>query len=598
MTCCDDPVPDSVRSGVVPRSDEIVHGASGPLLPTAWDITRLAVVVAILRFAYVADRTVVSLTPDEFASLGVGRFLAGGQFNMLVAGTYRAMPGILLTPWSWLFDDPAMVVRLGLATNALIAGATMFVLVPLVGRLTSFGRTGTLLTSGLIAVLPQSLEASAHLWAEPLVTLTFLGAIGAVLRHLDQPSWSTALVPLAWSTLGAASHGRLIPLAVLVGGVVVVHALVARRVGLAALAAGAAASFLGAVTLVHRWIVSNVWEFPGSQNSESTILRRLEKPIEVLDAAAGQTWYQLSASGLLVAFGIVELVRRAFWHGPGRIRSDARVVLGLTMPLVGVSFVFMSDVGRADHVLYGRYSDAVIWPVLAVGAHWLYCGRPIMSVRRRRFVIGGTIVVFVELALLVHQLHRHQIRVPGVNAMIAGIVPMSDGGSINALVVTGVAMGVAGLMFLAVRSHAADRPIWTLVLVAVVLTAGFRLWVIQRPDANRLDYRDEVRAILTIPERPPLGSSIGVALMPNEYGPAMARISQLQSAFYVQLNLPEYRFVFDNGPSDNVGPYVYAVENDALLTRKGGTIIWEHPALPMALWLEPPRDDDPSGSND
>jgi hypothetical protein len=562
--------------------------------PTRRDVAVLALVVAAIRYLYVLDRNTVSLSPDEFSSLAIARFLSGGEFNMLVAGTYRIGPALLVTPWSWLFDDPTLIVRFGLATNAAVAGVTMFVMVPIVARLTSFGRSGVLFISGVIALLPQSLEASAHLWAEPLVTLTFLGTLGALLRHLDETDLRSSFVAIGWATGAAASHGRLLPLAAVVSVVIVVPAVARRRFRFAAVNSGAVVVALGGATLVHRWVVSRVWELPGRGNSEMTVLRRLGQPLEVLDAAAGQTWYQIAASGLLVVFGLVELVRRSLGRAGRQQQRDAWVVLGATLPLVGVSFAFMSDVGRADHVLYGRYIDAVIWPVLAVGAHWLFVVRPVMSVRRRRFVLAAAAVVFVELGLVVHQLHRHQIRVVGVNAMIAGIVPYSDRGSINALVVTGFGLITAALLFWFARASAADRRVWSCVVVAVVATAGVRLWAAQRPDANRPDYGAEARAILDLADRPPLGSEIGVSLMPNEYGPIIPRITQLYVAYSYQLSLPEYRFVFDNGPADDVGPYVFAVDNDALLTRAGGTIVWEHPTMAMALWKEPTQPVEPS----
>ena len=577
--------------GAVTPAEPVVRSR----VPSRRDVALLALLVAIVRFCYVADRTTVSLSPDEYASLGIARFLSGGEFNMLVASTYRVAPGLLVTPWSWLFDDPATIVRLGLATNALVAGSTMFVLVPLLGRLTSFGRSGLLLVSGLIAVLPQSLEASAHLWAEPLVTLAFLGVVASVLRYSETPSVRSALAAIVWSTLGLISHGRLLPLGVLVAVFLVVHPIATRRLGLAAVSGAAAATGLAGATLLQRWIVAEVWEFPGSGNTAATVLRKLERPLEVLDAAAGQTWYQFAASGLLVAFGVVELGRRAIGRAGRPWQRDSWVLLGATLPLVGVSFTFMSDVGRADHVLYGRYIDAVIWPVLAVGANWLFHARPMMVVRRRWFVILASVVVFVELALVVHQLHRHQIRIVGVNAMIAGIVPFSDRGSINALLVTLGSLAVAAVLALFARASPADRRIWSVVVVAIVATAGVRLWEAQRPDANRPAFGLTARAILDLPDRPPLGSEIGVSLMPNEYGPDIPRVTQLMVAYSYQMYLPEYRFVFDNGPSDDVGPYVLAVDNDALLTRQGGVIVWEHPVIAMSLWKEPPRSDDASG---
>lgn len=565
--------------------------------PTRRDVAILAAIVAVGRFLYVLDRTAVSLSPDEFASLGIARFLSGGQFNMLVASTYRIGPGLLLTPWTWLFDDPVTVVRLGFATNALIAGATMFVLVPMVGRLTAFGRVGTLLLCGCVGLLPQSLEASAHLWAEPLVTLTFLGALSAVLQFVEQPLSASMIKAAVWSTIGLSSHGRLLPLVVLVSTTLVGWALFKGQRLLAAAAGTLGTLGLAGSLLTHRWLVARVWELPGQSNTTSTVIRKLDKPIEVLDAAAGQLWYQLAASGLLMAFGMVELARRAAGRSGRANQRDALVVLWFTIPMLAVSFVFMSDVGRADHVIYGRYTDAVIWPVLSIGAGWLFIDRLAMSRRRRRFVAGAIVVVFIELGLLVHQLHGHQIRRPGVNAMIGGIVAFSDSGSINALVVTGAGLLVAVVLTLAARGTALDHRLWSLIIVALIATAGVRLWSIQRGDATKPAVGEKARTLLEIDERPPIGSQIGVSLMPNEYGPDIVQIAQLFTVLSYQLYLPEYRFVFDNGPSDDVGPYVFAVENDALLVREGGSILWKHPDVPMALWVEPPRDDDPIGSD-
>lgn len=461
----------------------------------------------------------------------------------------------------------------------------MFVFVPLVGRLTSFDHPGVLMVSGVIGILPQSLEASAHLWAEPLVTLAFIGTLGASLRFLDAPGPTTVVAVVRWSVLGAASHGRLLPLAVLAAVFVVVYCLLRRSLGLAIFGASAAGLALGGLTVAHRWIVSRVWEVAGSGNSEATVLRRLTKPLEVLDAAVGQTWYQLAASGLMVAFGVIELARRARLRTDARQRKDAWVVVFLTLPVVGLSFVFMSDVGRADHVLYGRYIDAVIWPVLAVGANWVTHVRPRMALRTRWFILTATIVLFVELAFVVHQLHRHQLRVPGVNAMIAGIVPLSDWGSINALVVTAFSLAITALLFRSLTSI--DRRLWTGVVVAVVCTMGIRLWAIQRPDANRPAYGEEARAILELADGPPPGSEIGVLLMPDALDPVISRFTQRVAVWSYQLYLPEYRFSLDNGLDNDVGPYVFAVDNDRLLTLEGGKRVWEHSTMAMALWKEP-----------
>ena len=561
------------------------------------DIYLLAVLVAVIRYLYVVDRTAVSLSPDEFASLGIARFLSGGEFNMLVASTYRPLPGAMLVPWTLLLDDPELIVRFGLATNAVVAGATMFVLVPLLARLTNFDRGGVLVVSGVIAVLPASLEATAHLWAEPMVTLTFLGSLAAMLRFVEHPAMGPLLSSIGWSVVGFTSHGRLLPFAVLIGLLAVVWSLAQGHRGLASCAAVTAVLGLAISALIQRWIVSEVWELPGSRNSSGAIWDRLGNPVEVLDAAAGQIWYQLAASALVVGFGVVELARRASDKVDVARRRDALVVLGLTVPLAIVSFVFMSDVSRADHVLYGRYTDAVVWPVLGVGASWMFFDHSTMTRRRRRFAVAALIAVLADLALLVHQLHSEQVGRRGVTAMIAGILWLTNDGRVHVLWVTAFTLAVAGVLYSAARARQTDRRIWAAVIVMMVLAAGVRTWTVQRSDAETSVVGRGARAVLDAPGRPPLGTEIGVVLTPNDYGPSIIRSAQIFSALSLQYYLPEYRFVFDNGPSDDVGPYVFAVNNDALLTRDGGTILWTHPDFPISLWLEPPRDESESGSD-
>jgi hypothetical protein len=552
-------------------------------VPRAWTAL-LCVVVAALRYTFSAGRSMFTVGPDEHATGGMARFLSGGHFNMLGAGVYRPALGTLLAPLYAVVHDPSWQVRLGLLTTATIGGLSVWWLVQVVRRLTSFGVRGVLIVSGLIAVTPSSLVASAHIWAEPLVSLAFLGALLALMKLCERPTWRSGLTAILWALLGYSAHGRLLVLLAVVSAVAVGSAVHRQLFGRAAILGATAVCGYGAVTVYTRWVVEHVWEYSGEENSAGTIVRHLGDPLTVLDAALGQLWYLLCSSALLAGFGLLVLGGRS-WSGEGRVRSDALVVLTLTVPLFCVSAAFMSGRDRPDYLIYGRYNDAVVWPVLAVGAAWLWSIRPSWPRRTQTWAVVAVLGVAVEFGLIVFQLHQNALRRDDlVPDMVAGAMPVIGRSfSLSVPLITGVA--VVTFAALALSAAARSSLVRAGVVVVVVAVAGLRTWHGSVPSQEVWKSTAAVREILELGidlDRP-----IGVSIMPDEYGPALDSDRQVLTALNYEWYLPELQFVFDNGPSDSVGPYVFAVSNDALLTREGGEIVWQDPTWPVALWREP-----------
>ena len=171
--------------------------------------------------------------------------------------------------------------------------------------------------------------------------------------------------------------------------------------------------------------------------------------------------------------------------------------------------------------------------------------------------------------------------------MIAGIVPATGGPVVRVLLVTTVTLVASAAIFATVRL-AHDRPrVIAAVASLIVLVGGIRLWQADQAWKGSYETAAAVSAIRDLDNGPTPQDVIGVSIMPDEYGPLAPPIQQMAYALAYQWHLPEYRFVLDNGPKDDIGPYVFAVTNDALLMRDGGTILWEDPDRWMALWLEP-----------
>jgi hypothetical protein len=203
----------SERQGDEPESGEAVVNSFSKVTRPA---VVAALVVSVARFAFAADRRVFSLGPDEMATVGMARFIAGGHWSMLAANTYRPALSSLLAPIFVFVDDQDTLVRMGLTINALVAGISVLWFVRLIRRLTPLSSRAAAFTAAAIALTPSSLVASAHLWAEPLVSLSFMAALLAVLEFYDRPTLRGGIRAVSWSVLGYTAHGRLLPLIAIV----------------------------------------------------------------------------------------------------------------------------------------------------------------------------------------------------------------------------------------------------------------------------------------------------------------------------------------------------------------------------------------------
>jgi hypothetical protein len=592
-----------------PPSDELAHAAESldpelaanetlptaaePQLPRRRHVVAIVMLVAAVRYAFSARQTMFRLTPDEFANVGMARFLAGGRWNMLIdLQTWRPGLATLLAPIYTVVHDPLWQLRSALMLNAAIAAVSVIWLIKIISRLTGAGPRLTLLLAGVIALQPSSLSASAHVWAEPLVTLTFLATLWCLLRYFEAPSLGLALQAIAWSVFGYTSHGRLLPLVGMVVLLLMGHAVMSRN--LVRLAATGCAGLVGVYlsNLYSDWIVDRVWTIADRTNTTTSVLDRLDKPLQVVDSGIGQLWYQLCASALVAGVGLVVLTRRALARRADRGRVDARVVLCVVIPLMVVSMVFMSDRARGDHVIYGRYNDAIMWPVLAVGGAWLAVGWLRESRRSVAWTMGGVVVGAAELGLLLRQLHHLQLGSQGsvVIDMVAGMIPyVGVRGSIPALTTTAMALAAFAVL-VGLASFGSRRPRAAACLLVVVMSAaGLRTY--DRFDNITSNWGEasavkELSPTVLDPDVP-----IGISIMPNGLAPDEPEWVQLTYGLLYQWYLPDHTFVMDSGIGDGVGPYVIATAHDRLLTDRGGTIVWHDPGADMAIWREPDEGD-------
>ncbi len=121
------------------------------------------------------------------------------------------------------------------------------------------------------------------------------------------------------------------------------------------------------------------------------------------------------------------------------------------------------------------------------------------------------------------------------------------------------------------------------VVVVIVLAAGgLRARLEFGTDANALAIASVVTETTTLL---PDGEQVGYSL--SQPSPEITLDNQRAWAQAYQFYLPEHEFLLDRGPDDDVGPYVFAPFDDAVMAGIGAEEIWTDPRSGISLWREP-----------
>ncbi len=588
--CAEDVIERNARPETPPDAERQHDAATVPArrVPLTW-LMALATVVTAGRFWFSSNRTMIHIAIDEPAQLAMARWLAGGtRWNLFDHSTWRPGMATVLAPLFWFTDDTTTLMRGGLLIGAAFGGVGAVLLARLASRITTMSPVACVFAAGVVALAPSSLAATSYVWAESLVTVTFLGALRLTIDTYDTGRLGSGIGAIVVSVLGFVSHGRLLPYVALVS-LVVVGRFVARREWRHALVLTVVA--IGWTALGHlytAWVFTNVWDDPGSSNTIGSITKRLPRLADNAQSVVGQTWYQFVATAGLAAVGLgvaASAAARRRANAPLVASRNARIVLAYTLPLVGVSMIFMSGRTRADHRIYGRYNDAIVWPLIIIGVAWLLSLRH--AVRPARLAAGVTVIAGLTAAgtYAVDRWHGAEFAESvGVRPMVAGFAPVI--GTANAIPVVEVAAYGMALFVVLVVLALLPRRAATLTVVAVAFVA---IGAVRTHDGlnTRLNSWQPTTEVTAIEDLVPPGEEIGVKFVRDADDPEVEWDDQRRRIQLYQFSLPDRVVVRDRGVDDGVGPFVFAPIGDQELTAAGAKVVWKDPRIKYALWEEP-----------
>lgn len=552
-----------------------------------WALAALvaAMIVAIARRFVSRGRNEYAIWPDEPAQLAIARFIGGGtRWNMYNHSVWRPLFGTLLAPVYLFTDDPVTVFHTALLLNAVLGGIAAVLLVYVARRLTPMAPWWSTSVAVVVSLAPSVLFTADFVFSESLVAPLFLATLLVLLRLHERPGLRDGVLAglLAGAAFGA--HSRMLPLTIITLGVIG-RAVFRRRLSLRAGVTSAlvALASVYAVSVYTRYVVDRLWDTPSTRNSSGGVLHQLASGLPVLVSVLGQSWYLLVASIGVIAYGAVVLARAGFVDDdpPGPNRGDARMVLMVVGSCVALSMVFMADRWRSDQLVYGRYNDAVVTPVLVVGLAALIGAIPL---RRLVATASGAVAGIVVGGGALWFLRRNVLDDSnGLEPMILGLQPfITSSSSIDVIRISlwaaALTMTLAGLVVV-IRRRPARHRAWSAV---ALVTVGVFVVVGAMRTATILDVfwdnSGDASAVVQLRQ-----TVLGDGAPVDFYLPPGSTTTNRMMLY--QFHLPRTEFTVVNDPTAGAtSPYVFARVDEEAIVESGARLIWRDPRGRYGLW--------------
>ena len=433
-----------------------------------------------------APMRVPIIHPDELGYLENARFLARGGLR----SETEYYPGfsLLLVPLWWMSRAPALIYRQTLELEAVLAAAGGWVTWRLTSHLApALAGWRRIVAVALVVAYPPFLLYGNVALAETMFVAVFGLVVLAAAHALPSRR------PAPWLALGVSSgvltmvhpRGLAVVVAATLMGLLVLGFRRSSVSPLAALTAG-----LGVSLAATRWLVTYV-KGPVSNGfaayrPDGVISKSLSAHGMASLAAelAGQLFYLSIATLGLVPLALLLGGRSLLRVLRGDRRSTTLVQGFVTLAFIGVwtlSSLFMNLGDRADKLIYGRYNEGVIVPLLVIaladvfGVSVIERVRHVRAVRQRTYPARrwfatsvGCIVVTALFVGIGHSAAALRGALNPVNVLSLAPVLTRMGNRIDPLVLG--LMGVGAVAFLSLLSS--RWPLVALVVIACVFAAS------------------------------------------------------------------------------------------------------------------------------
>ena len=445
-----------------------------------------AALVLLIHTIHIRDIGIFTVLDDEFGYWGNAAYLAGLDWSDTVSKIryYSYGYSLMLVPLFWIFDDPTSMYKAALFLNGIMISASFLLCYDIAKKLKKDANRYILMgVSFLISMYPSYLVYSRVAWCECLLVL-ICWLLTWCFVGLNEESRSYRFVLIGFLSVYAYSvHQRA--LGILVASIIIVLLMkLLKKINLK--------QFLMVLVpivilfMVHIYvkddIQSNLWlngvgisinDFSGQVGKIKQILT-INGLIKILKVFTGQFFYLGAASFLVFYIGLYELIRGTGITTIGSLKSKTLSVLDnddsffvyafllfALLSTMAISVVFMMNPIRIDQIIYGRYTEMMIGPILLIGFLHLIGKKPIST----RLFFMTSIVFCILTAIVILIINASGIKHYNTIS-IAGLISMQPPLGIYFSAVIGILAG--HLIWISFTKGNKQKTVVTLILIASI----------------------------------------------------------------------------------------------------------------------------------
>lgn len=356
------------------------------------------IVLNIIHILFIKDMTLPIILDDEFGYLANAAFLAGFDWSTVVSKIFYYSNGysLLLVPFFMIAKNPFIIYKSALILNSVLINAVIFVAFRITNKVVPHFNSGfKILLSLVVSLYPSYTIYSCVAWPENLLSLLFWVCV-LLFLEIGEKTNKTWIYIVTGVILGYLymTHTRTIGI-VLTGCLVLFISLLLKKIKLKyfLLFLLGLLPVLVIQIILKRFLISYLWldSITSNTNNYGSVPSIISKIIaqygflDLIKAFLGQLYYLGVSTYILFYIGLFWVIKKCLLCTKkfiiGKMRKvecnstmiNEKNVIALFFIALSVISTFMTSVlfssggERVDHVLYGRYNESCIGPILLIG---------------------------------------------------------------------------------------------------------------------------------------------------------------------------------------------------------------------------------------
>lgn len=461
----------------------------------------IAVLIFIIHIIHVGDIGIFTVLDDEYGYWGNAAFFAGVDWSNTVSKIpyYSYGYSLLLVPLFWIFNNSIYMYKTAIIFNGILLSISFLLCYDLAKKIMNNVNKYILMgISFLISMYPTYIVYSNIAWCECVLIFIFWLLTWCFLDINEKSSFCKFILIGTLSGYIYIVHQRAI--GILIASLTVVLTMkIFNKINIKQLFGAILPIIL--IMAMHVYtkdiIQSKLWlnnvgilinDYSG-QIGKLYQLITFDGMFKVFKEVIGQSFYLGASTYLIFYFGLYELIqheRKAIISSlksktSSVLNNDGKFFLYIFILIAfflsfSISVIFMINPTGIDHLVYGRYNEITLGPIMLLGFARFMENEAVSNKFLLIIFLGfGILTVLANLIIKVSGLHNYQ----SVHIVGLSLINNPIGIYLPAL----IGIGICRLIFLSIQKN--HKMIVTIITISCIFIFQGELGVKSIVDSNQ-----------------------------------------------------------------------------------------------------------------